>query len=109
MIAPVHFTFIKSDRKLIKLNFDDILMIKGLGNYVEIFVKNDKKHVYYKSLKELIDKLPDEFMRVHHSYIINLKNIVHIEDNHLIIENHKISIAKSYRECLSKSIDQLLL
>ena len=104
-----NFTFIKSDRRLIKLSFDDILFIKGLGNYVEIYVRSDKKYVYYKTLKDLIDKLPDEFMRVHNSYIINLKNLNHIEDNHLIIEEHKISIAKSYKECLLNSIDKLLL
>lgn len=109
MLNPHHYTFIKSDRKLIKLNFDDILFVKGLGNYVEIFVKNSKKHIYYKSLKELIDQLPNEFMRVHNSYIINLKNVDYIEDNHLIIENHKVTIAKSYKECLLNRIEKLLL
>lgn len=109
MITQQNFTFIKTDKKLIKLNFDDILFIKGLGNYVEIFVKNGKKYVYYKTLKELIDKLPDEFMRVHNSNIVNLKNVEYIEDNHLIIDEHKITIAKSYKDCLLSSIDKLLL
>jgi DNA-binding LytR/AlgR family response regulator len=109
MTEQQNFTFIKADRKLIKLSFDDILFVKGLGNYVEIFVKNNKKHVYYKTLKELIDKLPDEFMRVHNSNIVNLKNVEYIEDNHLIIGEHKITIAKSYRDCLLSSIDKLLL
>lgn len=109
MTKQQNFTFIKTDKKLIKLNFDDILFIKGLGNYVEIFMKNNKKYVYYKTLKDLIDKLPDEFMRVHNSYIINLKNVHHIEDNHLIIEEHKITVAKSYKDCLISCIDKLLL
>ncbi len=109
MTNQQNFTFIKTDRKLIKLNFDDILFVKGLGNYVEIFVKNNKKYIYYKSLKSLIDKLPEEFMRVHNSYIINLKNVEHIEDNHLIIEEHKITVAKSYKDCLISCIDKLLL
>lgn len=103
------FTFIKTDRKLIKLNFDEILFIKGLGNYVELYMKNNKRHVYYKSLKDLIDKLPNEFMRIHNSYIINLKNVQYFEDNHLIIEEHKITVAKSYKECLINSIDKILL
>ncbi len=109
MTDQQNFTFIKTDRKLIKLNFDDILFIKGLGNYVEIFVKNNKKYVYYKTLKDLIDKLPDEFMRVHNSYIINLKNVQHFEDNHLLIEEHKITVAKSYKDCLISCIDKFLL
>lgn len=109
MINQQNFTFIKTDKKLVKLNFDDILFVKGLGNYVEIFVKNKRKYIYYKSLKDLIDKLPDVFMRVHNSYIINLKNVEYIEDNHLIIEEHKITIAKSYKDCLINCIDKLLL
>ncbi|WDF48638.1 LytTR family DNA-binding domain-containing protein [Chryseobacterium sp. KACC 21268] len=104
-----NFTIIKSDKRLVKLNFDQISIIKGLGNYVEIFMTDDRKFVYYKSLKELIDKLPDEFMRVHNSYIINLKNVEYFEDNQLIIGKNKIAVAKSYKYCLLESIDKLLL
>jgi len=103
------FTFIKTDKKFVKLYFDDISVIKGLGNYVEIFTVLDKKFIYYKSLKSLIEKLPDEFMRVHNSYIINLKNVEYFEDNQLIIGNHKIAVAKSYKDCLLESIEKLLL
>ena len=109
MKDKTNYTFIKSDRKLIKIKFEDILFIKGLGNYVEIFLINNKRLVYYKTLKDLIDKLPDEFMRVHNSNIINLRNVDSIEDNHLIIGEHKITIAKSYKECLLNSINKLLL
>ncbi|MDI9341357.1 MAG: LytTR family DNA-binding domain-containing protein [Sediminibacterium sp.] len=108
-MTDIQYTFIKSDKKLIKLHFDNILFIKGLGNYVELFTTKNKKYIYYKSLKELIDKLPDEFMRVHNSYIINMKNVDRIEDNHLIIGQHKISIAKSYKDCLLRSVNKLLL
>ena len=103
------YTFIKSDRKLIKIYFNDILFVKGLGNYVEIYLEDNKKHVYYKSLKELIDKLPDEFMRVHNSHIINLTNVDSFEDNHLVIGEHKIAVAKSYKDCLLNSLNELLL
>lgn len=109
MTYQQNFTFIKTDKKLIKLYFDDILFVKGLGNYVEIFVKNNKKYIYYKTLKDLIDKLPAEFMRVHNSNIINFKNVEYIEDNQLIIGEHKITIAKSYKDCLLSSIEKFLL
>jgi len=108
-MTNIYYTFIKSGRKLIKLSFDDILFVKGSGNYVEIFTKNSKKYIYYKTLKDLIDNLPNEFMRVHNSHIINLKNVDYIEDNHLVIETHKITVAKSYKECLLNNIEKLLL
>ena len=108
-MTNINYTFIKSGRKLIKLAFEDILFVKGSGNYVEIFTKNSKKYIYYKTLKDLIDNLPNEFMRVHNSHIINLKNVDYIEDNHLVIETHKITIAKSSKECLLNNIEKLLL
>lgn len=104
-----NFAFIKTDKKLIKLRFDEILIIKGLGNYVEILTVENKKHIYYKSLKELIDNLPNEFMRVHNSYIVNLTNIDSFEDNHIVLKGTKISVSKSYRECLNAAINKFLL
>ena len=103
------YTFIKSDKKLIRLAFNDIAIIRGLGNYVEILTADQRKIVYYKTLKELIERLPDEFMRVHNSFIVNLRNVDFFEDNHLTIGTHRISVTKSYRECLSKRLDSLLL
>ncbi|SFE95911.1 LytR/AlgR family response regulator transcription factor [Flavobacterium xueshanense] len=103
------FTFIKSDKKLIKIYFDEITIIKGLGNYVEILTSENKKYTYYKSLKDLIENLPDEFMRVHNSYIVNLTNIDILEDNHIILKNVKIAVGKSYKECLNSSLNKFML
>ena len=103
------FTFIKSDKKLIKIYFDEITIIKGLGNYVEILTTENKKYIYYKSLKDLIENLPNEFMRVHNSYIVNLTNIDILEDNHIILKNIKVAVGKSYKECLNSSINKFLL
>lgn len=103
------FTFIKSDKKLIKIYFDEITIIKGLGNYVEILTTENKKYIYYKSLKDLIENLPDEFMRVHNSYIVNLTNIDILEDNHIILKNVKIAVGKSYKECLNSSLNKFML
>jgi DNA-binding LytR/AlgR family response regulator len=103
------FTFIKTDKKIIKLPFDSIAVIKGLGNYVQIITTENIKHTYYKSLKELIDNLPDEFMRVHNSFIVNLTNIDSIENNHIIIGQNKITIGKTYKDCLTKAIFKFTL
>lgn len=103
------FAFIKMDKKLIKLFYDDIIAIKGLGNYVEIYTTYDKKYIYYTTLKDLVENLPDEFMRVHHSYIVNLTNIESLENNQIICKNLKITVAKSYRECLNNTLQTMML
>ena len=93
---------------MIKICFDDILMVKGLGNYVEIITKQEK-HIYYRSLKDLIEILPDRFMRVHLSYIINLEHVDYVEDQQIHLKGHKVSVGPSYRECLTKALDARLL
>lgn len=103
------FTFIKTDKKIIKLYFDTITVITGLGNYVQIITVDNTKYTYYKSLKDLIDVLPNEFMRVHNSSIVNLTNIDSIEDNHIIAKGNKITIGKTYKECLTTALDKFML
>jgi DNA-binding LytR/AlgR family response regulator len=93
------YAFVKSNKKFIKLLFSEVQIIKGLGNYVEIYTISNKRYVYYKTLKDLIEDLPGEFMRLHNSYIVNLSNIDYFEDNQVNIGEHKISFAKSYRAC----------
>ena len=104
-----NFAFIKTDKKFIKLFFNDITIIKGLGNYVEIYTIYNKKFVYYKTMKDLIESLPSEFMRIHNSYIVNLTNIEYFEDNQIIIKDLKITVAKSYRDCFIKTLNNLIL
>ncbi|NIF05911.1 LytTR family transcriptional regulator [Chryseobacterium sp. Tr-659] len=103
------FAFIKTDKKLIKLFFKDINIIKGLGNYVEIYTTDTKRYIYYKTLKELIENLPEEFMRVHNSYIVNLTNVESFEDNRLVCGEMKITVAKSYKDCLTNALSKMML
>jgi len=109
MMKEEKFTFIKTDKKIIKVHFDSIPVIKGLGNYVQIITIENIKHTYYKSLKDLIDVLPNEFMRVHNSFIVNLTNIDSIEDNHIIAKGNTITIGKTYKDCLTKAINKFVL
>jgi len=109
MMKEEKFTFIKTDKKIIKVHFDSIAVIKGLGNYVQIITIENIKHTYYKSLKDLIDVLPNEFMRVHNSFIVNLTNIDSIEDNHIIAKGNTITIGKTYKDCLTKAINKFML
>lgn len=103
------FAFIKTDKKLVKIFFKDIVVIKGLGNYVEVHTIDGKRYIYYRTLKDLIENLPHEFMRVHNSYIVNLTNIDSFEDNQLVCGNLKITVAKSYKDCLLDTISKMML
>ncbi len=81
------FLFIKSDYKLLRINFDDIKYIEGMSEYIRIHLTNDKPVMTLLGMKAIEDQLPsDRFMRVHRSYIVNLTKISVIERNRIIFD-----------------------
>lgn len=103
------FAFIKTDKKLIKIFFNDITVIKGLGNYVEVYTTLNKRYIYYKALRDLIESLPNQFLRIHNSYIVNLTNIEFFENHQVTLNDLTITVAKSYRECLVSTLNKMML
>lgn len=96
------FFFIKSEYKQIKINFSEILYIEGLKDYVKIYLKDNPKPILtLMSLKKLEEELPpDNFMRIHRSFIIGLDKIEAIERNHIVIGKEQIAIAPNYKDAL---------
>jgi DNA-binding LytR/AlgR family response regulator len=90
--------FIKSNKKTYQVKFDEIALIEGLGDYIKIFT--DKSHLVTNvSMKKMEELLPTgDFLRIHKSYIINLKKIIAIEGNMVEVINRKISIGNNYRQ-----------
>ena len=99
-----NFIFVKADKKLIKVNFDDIKYIEGLKDYV-IIKKDQGRIITLQTMKSLEEKLPSsKFMRIHRSYILNIGHIKAIVGNMVeIMEKGQIKhipIGKNYRESL---------
>lgn len=103
-----NFIFIKSDKKTIKLNFEDIIYIEGLGDYIRVHTKT-KTIVSKLTVKKMEELLPqDQFIRVHRSFIISLKRIDSIEGNQVEIDNQKIPIGQMYRQSFMDLINKFL-
>jgi DNA-binding LytR/AlgR family response regulator len=98
-VSPaVSSIFIKSDKKVYKVNLDDILYLESLDDYVKV-VTVSGHYLVHDTLKSLLEELPAaRFMRVHKSYIIANNKIVFIEGNYLRIGEKDIPIGASYRE-----------
>lgn len=91
------FFTIKVDGQLTKVRFEDILFVEGLKEYVRI-VCRDARLVTYERLSNLENILPDNFLRVHKSYIISKDKVSSLEGNRLIIGDHKIPISRDKKE-----------
>lgn len=98
--ATNDFIFIKGDtkNKFIKVNYNEILYIEGLKNYVSVYTAN-QRIVTYQALRELESQLPHPpFYRVHKSYIVSLEKIKMIDGNTLFIHDQSIPIGETYKE-----------
>lgn len=75
------YFYVKADKKLIRIKYEDIIYIEGLKDYVIIRVE-DSRIVTLQTMKSLTDKLPsDRFLRVHRSYLVNVDRINSIMGN----------------------------
>jgi len=100
------FIFVKSDKKLIKVRYIDILYIEGLKDYVIIRMK-DSRVITLQTMKSLESKMPsDQFRRIHRSYIVAIDKIEAIIGNMVEINKKHLPIGKNYREELLKIINE---
>lgn len=97
------YIFVKSDKKLLKLNFDDVYYIEAYGNYIKIFTS--EMILTPQTLSNFHKKLSNNFIRIHKSYIINFKYLKLIEGGQIILKNNKkLPIGKQYRKGLLDKI-----
>jgi two-component system LytT family response regulator len=102
------FLFMKSEHKLIRVNWKDIKYVESMREYVRIHLVNEKPIMSLMSLKKLEEKLPsDQFMRVHRSYIVNLSRITTIERSRIIFDKDvRIPVSDQYKEAFQAYIDK---
>ncbi|MBK7233132.1 MAG: response regulator transcription factor [Saprospiraceae bacterium] len=96
-ITNPEFIFIKDGTKKVKVNFEDLLFLKSEGNYIS-FVTKEKSTLSLMTSKEIEDKLPTYFRRVHRSYIVNLKKVDSVSSEELSISKYNIPISQKHRK-----------
>lgn len=95
------FIVVKADKRLHKIDFDDIVYLNSIGDYLKIFLKAGKVIVTNETLKGLEANLPSSlFVRIHKSYIISVKSIQYIEGNQVMIGETSLPIGLTYKEQL---------
>jgi len=99
--------YINIDRRLIKIDLPSIYLIEARGDYIQIKTE-DKNYIVHSTLKKIEEKLPDSlFLKIHRSYVINIKKIIDIEDNSVLIKKDVIPVSRSKRPELMKRLDLL--
>ncbi|WP_282136490.1 LytR/AlgR family response regulator transcription factor [Seonamhaeicola maritimus] len=88
--------FLKVNKKLIKVNLNDILYIESLKDYIKV-ITSLGDYVVHKSLSSITEELPQSnFMRIHRSYTISINKVIALDGNTVEISNRKIPIGRNY-------------
>lgn len=105
------FLFIKSEHKILRINFDTIKYIEGMRDYIRIHLEGQKPIMTLAAMKNIKEHLPDElFMQVHRSFIVNLKKITTIERNRIIFDNSVyIPVSEQYKKDFQEYLDNNFL
>ncbi|TDY63805.1 LytR/AlgR family response regulator transcription factor [Algibacter lectus] len=101
------FLFVKSEYKQLRIKLSDVLYFEGLKDYIKIWLKDNPKPILtLMSLKSLQEELPEsQFLRVHRSFIVSLKNIEVIERSQIIINNQRITVSEQYKSAFLEFVN----
>jgi two-component system LytT family response regulator len=101
------FMFVRSDRKMVKIDFNTILYIESLSDYVKIFT-SEKTIVIRETITSLEEKLPvKKFIRIHRSFIISLQNITSYTNEFIEINQKALPISRSYKESVLQKLAEV--
>lgn len=88
--------FLKVNKKLLKVNLNDILYIESLKDYIKV-ITTLGDYVVHKSLTAITEELPQSsFLRIHRSYTISINKVIALEGNTIEVSGKKIPISRNY-------------
>lgn len=106
---PPSYIFIKSEKRIEKVELGDILYAEVLGNYMTIYTDR-KTIIAYLTMKSLQNQLsPTDFIKIHQSFLVNRSKIESVEGNVLKVGTKALPISRNYRDSVTNLINQRLL
>jgi len=103
--------FLKSESRILKVSIPDIRYIESMSEYLKVWLDGQPKPIItLLSMKRMEDRLPDYFMRIHRSYIINLTKIREVNKNRVFLDDQTaLPIGDLYKEAFQTYVDTMLL
>ena len=100
--------FVKSDYKYVRVSCQDILYIEGLKDYVKMHLASSQRAVVsLVSMRTLENTLPStSFLRIHRSYIVNMKRVSMVDRNSVAIADFVLPISDSYKDAVQKYVSE---
>ena len=98
------FILLKSDKKVFKVNFNEINYLQSYGDYIKVYT-HERCIVVHETFKNIYEQLPsNDFIRIHKSFIIAIGKIQYIDGNQVKIADELIPIGLNYKDDLLKKL-----
>ena len=103
--------FLKTDYRIVKVAISDIRYVEAMSEYLKVWIEGDTKPIItLLSMKKMEERLPQNFMRIHRSYIINLNKILEVNKNRVIMDRDTyLPIGDMYKETFQNYLDTKFL
>ena len=103
--------FLKTEYRIVKVSISDIRYVEAMSEYLKVYLESEPKPIItLLSMKKMEEHLPDYFMRIHRSYIINLTKIQEVNKNRVIMDSDTyLPIGDMYKETFQKYLDTKFL
>jgi DNA-binding LytR/AlgR family response regulator len=103
--------FLKTDYRIVKVSISDIRYVEAMSEYLKVWTESESKPIItLLSMKKMEERLPDCFMRIHRSYIINLNKIQEVNKNRVILDaDTNLPIGDLYKEAFQAYLDTKFL
>ena len=103
--------FLKTDNRIVNVNISDIRYIEAMSEYLKVWLDSRPKPIVtFLSMKKIEERLPDYFMRIHRSYIINLTKIQEVNKNRVVMDaDAYLPIGDLYRDTFQKYLSTKFL
>ncbi|MEM9681295.1 MAG: LytTR family DNA-binding domain-containing protein, partial [Bacteroidota bacterium] len=99
------YIILKENKALHKVKLQDILFAEAYGDYVKVYT-NQQHIVTHSTFTKFLSTLPQQFLRIHKSYSINLDHLKLVSGNQVQIEGHTIPIGPTYKALVIKALNQ---
>lgn len=99
--AARDFLFVKADYKIHKVLFEELLFAENQKDYIKLHRVGKKPLMVLMPLRELEGLLPDFFMKVHRSYLVNLRKVTEVERGQILMEGHRVPVSDAYKEAFT--------
>ena len=103
--------FLKTDYRIVKVSILSIRYVEAMSEYLKVWIEGEAKPIItLLSMKKMEERLPNNFMRVHRSYIINLDKIQEVNKNRVIMDaDTYLPIGDLYKEAFQTYLDKKFL